>query len=139
MMKTRITAIFIFLICLSGCEYFVSDVATRIRYALLRENAVLHASSELSRTFSIRPDHWPDACPGDQGYTLTLVPYRGGKQVKVGDIFINCKHEPQKYYTGLGSESIYVTAEMSIAKKPDEDLLITLTKTPQGTEITGLK
>lgn len=82
--NTKCFVILILLPLLSGCEYFVSDVATRIRYALLRENAALHSSSELSRTFSIRPDHWPDACPGDQGYTLTLVPYRGGKQVKVG-------------------------------------------------------
>ena len=56
----------------------------------------------------MRPDHWPDACP------------------KEGD------------WTGLGSEKLFVTRELSVNKRRDEDLRITLRKVPAGIEITQL-
>lgn len=123
---------------LSGCEYFVSDVATRIRYALVRESAALLASDEVERIISLRPDHWPDACAGDAGYRLTLSPYQGGKSVPVGDIHVSCK-SGGPYYTGMGVETIYVTQELVVDKRADEHLLITLRRTDRGTEIVNLR
>jgi len=123
---------------MSGCEYAFSDVATRIRYALLEESTLLHLSKNETVTITLRPDHWPDACRKGQGYRLVLSPYRGGKQVASGDIVITCKGGGS-YYTGMGSETIYVAQEMAIEKNKEDELRITLRKTNSGTEIVGLE
>jgi len=123
---------------MSGCEYAFSDVATRIRYALLEESTLLHLSKNETVTITLRPDHWPDACRKGQGYRLVLSPYRGGKQVASGDIVITCKGG-ESYYTGMGSETIYVAQEMAIEKNKEDELRITLRKTNSGTEIVGLE
>lgn len=125
------------LVFLTGCEYFVSDVATRIRYALVDESARLLASGSETATVSLRPDHWPDACRGG-GYRLTLRPYQGGKYVAVGDIIIDCRGGGG-YYTGMGAETIYVTQPLTIDKGTDDALRITLRKTTAGTEIVRLE
>jgi hypothetical protein len=124
---------------LAGCEYFVSDVATRIRYALMREAEALGAATGSTTTFTLRPDHWPDDCPGGSGYRLVLRPYAGGKQVAVGDILISCKDGRRGYGTGFGSERLYVAREISVEKKRDEDLRITLRRTETGIEIAALQ
>jgi predicted alternative tryptophan synthase beta-subunit len=67
-----------------------------------------------------------------------LSPYRGGKQVASGDIVITCKGGGS-YYTGMGSETIYVAQEMAIEKNKEDELRITLRKTNSGTEIVGLE
>jgi hypothetical protein len=122
---------------LCGCEYAFSDVATRIRYAVLEESARLRLSSSESSTIALRPDHWPDACRKSMGYRLVLSPYKGGKQVATGDIVVNCKGGGV-YYTGMGSEMVYVTEEIAIEKKPEDELRITLRKTGAGTQIVRL-
>jgi len=124
---------------LSGCEYAFSDVATRIRYALFQESILLHLSKNETVTVALRPDHWPDACRKGEGYRLALSPYRGGKQVASGDIVITCKGGGNGYYTGMGSENIYVVQEMAIEKKAEDELRITLRRTNSGTEIVRLE
>ena len=42
------------------------------------------------------------------------------------------------YYTGMGSEKIYVVREMAIEKGTEDELRITLRKTDSGTQIVGL-
>jgi hypothetical protein len=123
---------------MSGCEYAFSDVATRIRYALLEESTLLHLSKNETVTITLRPDHWPDACRKGQGYRLVLSPYRGGKQVASGDIVITCKGGGS-YYTGMGSENIYVAQEIAIEKNTEDELRITLRKTDSGTEVVRLE
>lgn len=122
----------------AGCEYAVSDVATRIRYALRDEGSALQRSGKDAVTLALRPDHWPDGCPGDGGYRLVLSPYRGGKQVATGDIVVHCRGGGA-YYTGLGSEQLYVVREMSVEKAKEDDLRITLRRTQAGIEIVGLE
>lgn len=122
---------------LAGCEYFVSDVATRIRYALIDASRALEQGQE-TMTLSLHPDHWPDSCRKRAGYKLVLSPYRGGKQVAVGDINVFCVGGGG-YYTGLGSERIYLAREMSIDKKSEDELRISLRKTGTGFEIVGLE
>jgi hypothetical protein len=121
----------------AGCEYALSDVATRIRYRLLAESAALRDSGSETAVIAMQPDHWPDECRRGQGYRLVLSPYKGGKQVATGDIVVNCKGGGG-YYTGMGSESIYVAREMWVEKKKDEQLRITLRKTGKGIEIVSL-
>jgi len=123
---------------LAGCEYAFSDVATRIRYALLKESALLQLSTKETVTIALHPDHWPDACRKGEGYRLVLSPYMGGKQVASGDIVVTCKGGGS-YYTGMGSESIYVALEMTIEKKTEDELRITMRKTQSGTEIVRLE
>lgn len=123
---------------LSACEYAFSDVATRIRYRLLEESASRHMADNETVTIALRPDHWPDECRKGQGYRLVLSPYKGGKQVATGDIVVNCKGGGI-YYTGMGSESIYVTREMAVEKKKEDELRITLRKTNSGIEIVALE
>ena len=134
----RMAILLVAALALGGCEYFISDVATRVRYALDREAKALQSSADAERTFSIRPDHWPDACGGDAGYRLTLSPDRGDKAVASGDIRIDCVHGGP-YYTGMGSEAIYVSAELRIDKRADEDLIISLRRSERGTEIVRLQ
>ncbi len=122
----------------TGCEYAFSDVATRIRYRLQSALAELRHSAQEELTITLRPDHWPDACPGGGGYRLVISPYQGGKQVRVGDIMIRCRGG-HPYYTGLGSEDLYVAADLAVDKRRDEDLHITLRKTAAGVEITRLE
>jgi hypothetical protein len=123
---------------IAGCEYAFSDVATRVRYALVEENIKLQLSTSESATIAIDPDHWPDGCEQGAGYRLVLSPYQGGKQVAVGNIDVYCKNG-QRYYTGLGSEQIYVTREMAVEKKSGEEVRITMRKTSAGTEIVALQ
>jgi hypothetical protein len=121
----------------SGCEYAFSDVATRIRYRLLAESASLRDSSNETAVVAMQPDHWPDQCRRGQGYRLVLSPYKGGKQVATGDIVVNCKGGGS-YYTGMGSENVYVAREMWVEKKNNEELRMTLRKTSAGVEIVSL-
>jgi hypothetical protein len=121
----------------SGCEYAFSDVATRIRYRLLAESASLRDSSNQTAVVAMQPDHWPDQCRRGQGYRLVLAPYKGGKQVATGDIVVNCKGGGS-YYTGMGSENVYVAREMWVEKKNNEELRMTLRKTSAGVEIVSL-
>src|SRR5918995_4276024 len=113
---------------MSACEYAFSDVATRIRYRLLEESASRRLSHNETVTIALRPDHWPDECRKGEGYRLVLSPYKGGKQVATGDIVVNCEGGGI-YYTGMGSESIYVAREMTVEKKKEDELRITLRKT----------
>lgn len=124
------------LMLLSGCEYAFSDAATRVRYALLA--AQLGIVDGETRVITVDPDHWPEGCYLDSGYRLVLSPYKGGKQVAVGDIFVFCNNG-QRYYTGLGSEQIFVSQELSVTKGAGEKVELTLKKTPAGIEITGIK
>lgn len=123
---------------MSGCEYALSDVATRIRYALLKQSALLHLSNNETVTLALRPNHWPGACRKGEGYRVVLSPYRAGKQVASGEIVVTCKGGGS-YYTGMGSEKIYVVEEMAIEKQPADELRITMRKTSFGTEIVGLE
>ncbi len=122
----------------AGCEYVVSDVATRIRYALLDAKAELRKSGKDTLTITLRPNHFPDSCGKAASYRVVLSPYKGNKQVAVGDIAIDCKGSRQ-YHTGFGSTEIYVAREMAVEKKADDDLRITLHKTSSGVEIVGLE
>lgn len=122
----------------SGCEYALSDVATRIRYALLKESALLHLSSNETVTLALRPNHWPGACRKGEGYRVVLSPYRGGKQVASGEIVVTCK-AGGSYSTGMGSEKIHIAQELAIEKQPADELRITLRKTSSGIEIVGLE
>lgn len=121
----------------AACEYAFSDVATRIRYSLLQ---TLASRPEVGQTatLSLTPDHWPDACPGEGGYRVTITPYRGGKQVRSGDIRIAC-HGRRSYYTGLGSEDIDVAGDLTAEKRRDEALVITVRGTERGMEIVRLE
>lgn len=105
---------------------------------MLEESALLRFSKNETVTIALRPDHWPDACRKGMGYRLVLSPYRGGKQVASGDIVVTCKGGGS-YYTGMGSENIYVAQEIAIEKKPEDELRITLRKTNSGTEIVRLE
>ena len=67
-----------------------------------------------------------------------LSPYKGGKQVSVGDIDVYCR-DGHRYYTGFGSEKIYVSREMAVDKKAGEEVHITLRKASSGLEIIDLK
>ena len=91
-----------------------------------------------SAIFTVDPDHWPDGCVKGSGYRLVLSPYKGGKQVAVGDIDVYCRNG-RRYYTGLGSEQIYVKQEMAVEKQSGEAVLVALRKTADGTEIVALQ
>jgi hypothetical protein len=134
----RLIATLIMAATMSACEYAFSDVATRIRYRLLDESDSLRSSNRETATIALRPDHWPDECRAGKGYRLVLSPYKGGKQVATGDIVVHCKGGGI-YYTGMGSEGIYVVREMAIEKKKEDQLRITLRKTEAGIEIVALE
>jgi hypothetical protein len=136
--RLSLTALLVATILITGCEYVFSDVATRIRYRLQTALTELRHSPRDELTIALRPDHWPDACPRGGGYRLVISPYRGGKQVPVGDIMIRCT-DGHPYYTGLGSETLYVAQDLTVDKRRDEDLRITLRKTAAGVEITQLE
>ena len=123
---------------LAGCEYFMSDVATRIRYRLDEARVELERSDKETLTIALRPNHRPDSCGADSGYRVVLSPYKGNKNVAVGDIEVHCERR-HHYWTGFGSEGIYVTRVLSVQKKADEELRITLIRTPSGVEITALE
>lgn len=125
------------MVVLSGCEYAFSDVATRIRYALQQTLAAPPAEGQTT-VVRLRPDHWPDACPGDGGYTLRVVPYRGRKQVPTGDILIACRGRGS-YATGLGSEQIAVAGDLTVEKTRDQDLEIEIRGRARGIEIVALR
>jgi hypothetical protein len=137
-MGVRLICVAAMLFFISACEYAFSDVATRIRYAVLEKSAQLKSSTDETATITLRPDHWPDACRKGEGYKLVLSPYKGGKQVATGDIVVTCKGGGS-YYTGMGSENIYVSKEIAIEKKTEDELRILLRKTASGTEIVGLE
>lgn len=137
-MSARLAALLAAAAVAAGCQYALSDVATRIRYALAEEQARLQSSRDETATLAIDPDHWPDGCPRGAGYRLTISPYKGGKQVPVGDIDVRCQGG-RHYYTGLGSEQIRIAREMAVEKKAGERVRITLRKTATGVEIVALE
>lgn len=121
----------------AGCEALFSDVATRVRYALVRAEADLGPAVGSTHTFTVDPDRWPDGC-GGKGFRLTLIPYRGGKQVPVGDVDVRCA-DGHPYWTGFGSPTITLAQELSVAKGPGESVSITLRRTTSGVEIVALR
>jgi len=123
-------------LCAAGCEYVLSDVATRIRYSLLDEMSGMNEGE--TKTIRLRPDHWPDRCPGTGGYRLVMSPYKGGKQVASGDIVVTCKGGSRSYYTGMGSPQVVVSRELTVEKRADEDLRVTLRRTAGTLEIVSL-
>jgi hypothetical protein len=122
----------------AGCEYAFSDAATRVRYALFRANIAMQLTQNDTKTITVDPDHWPDRCRKGTGYRLVLSPYKGDKQVPTGDIVVYC-NDGHQYYTGLGSEKIYVTQELAVDKGAGEEVHITIRKTSAGMEIVDLK
>lgn len=123
---------------LAGCEYFVSDVATRIRYKLDDERARLLASDDDTRVVELKPNHWPDSCGKAPRYRVVLSPYKGNKAVAVGDIQVFCEGATH-YWTGMGSEKLVVDRELAVVKRADEALRITLRKGGSGlVKVTGL-
>ena len=138
-MRTKFLALLIASsVLMAGCEYAFSDAATRVRYALLKAESGLQLSRNGTTTITVDPDHWPDGCNKGRGYKLMLSPYKGGKQVPVGDIDVYCS-DGHRYYTGFGSEKIYVSREMAVDKKAGEEVHITLRKASAGVEIIDLK
>lgn len=125
-------------IWVSGCEYVLSDVATRIRYSLLDAKAELQGSQKETLTLALRPNHAPDGCKSGAKYRVVLSPYKGNKQVAVGDIDVYCDGV-LRYYTGFGSEEIRVAREMAVEKNAEDEVRITLRKTSSGIEIVGLE
>ena len=125
-------------IALAGCEYLGTDVATRIRASLLEAKAQLEKSGQQSMTIILKPNHWPDHCADPAGYRVTLSPYKGNKQAAVGDINVQCQGK-RTYYTGFGSDGIFVTRDLTVEKKPGEALRVTLRKSKAGLEIVGLE
>jgi hypothetical protein len=121
----------------ASCEYIGSDAATRVRYDLAREAAVFQAMNADSRTITVTPDHWPEGC-GGVGYQLRFTPDDGRKAVRTGDIDVLCD-DGHPYYTGMGSERIFVTRELTIAKKSGEPIQIVMRKTDKGIELVELK
>jgi hypothetical protein len=123
---------------LAGCEYAFTDAATRVRYALLRAELVMRLTGSETDNLALNPDHWPDGCGGAGGYQLALSPYKGNKQVAVGDIDVYCQ-SGRRYYTGFGSERIHVSKKMTVEKKPGETLHLALRKSASGVEIVELR
>lgn len=123
---------------LCGCEYLGTDVATRIRLSLVEAKAQMDRAGQDSLTIMVKPNHWPDGCPEPAGYRVTLSPYKGNKQVSVGDINIQCQGK-RTYYTGFGSEEIFVTRDITVEKKPADALRITLRRSKAGMEVVGLE
>jgi hypothetical protein len=121
---------------LAGCERLVSDIATRVRYALRDAAAELHSSSAEARVVTLTPNGWPDGCKSGARYRLTLSPYKGGKQVPAADIDVLCDGRNHSYTTGT---RLLVARQMSVEKGPDEPVKITLRKTAKGIEIVGLE
>lgn len=125
-------------LALGGCEYLGSDVATRIRYALLAAQADLEKSGRPEATLALGPNHWPDGCGDAATYKVTLSPYKGNKEVAVGDIEVQCAGA-RTFYTGFGSEGIYVNRVLSVEKRAPDELRIRLKKTAKGAEIVALE
>ena len=124
---------------LAGCEYTISDAATRVRYAFQKaEISSFLLSENETTTITVAPDHWPEGCKKGEGYQLILKPYQGNKQVASGDIVVDCFGE-NGYHTGFGSEDIVIAQEMTIKKKSGEKVQITLRKSQPGLEIIELK
>jgi hypothetical protein len=123
---------------LAGCEYAFSDAATRVRYALVRAEFVMRMTGSETDNLALNPDHWPDGCGGTEGYQLAVSPYKGDKQVAVGDIDVYCQNG-RRYYTGFGSERIHVAKKMTVEKKPGETLHLVLRKSASGVEIVELR
>jgi hypothetical protein len=121
------------LVAVAGC----TDIATRIRAEVEDAHARLESSQQESVSVTLRPNHFPDGCQAGAGYRLVIRPYSGGKQVPAGDIDVFCNGW-RHYYTGL-SEKIRVPGELSVEKKADDEIRVTLRKTSAGAEIARLE
>lgn len=117
----------------AGC----TDIATRIRFGIEDAHAKAESSSQDSISVVLRPNHSPDGCREGAGYRLVVRPYSGGKQVPAGDIDVFCNGSGH-YWTGL-SEKIRVPGELVVEKKADDEIRVTLRKTPAGFEIARLE
>lgn len=124
------------ILMLVGCETLVSDIATRIRYKVRDAAAGLTVGRSVETTITLQPNGWPDGCQPGASYRVTLSPYKGNKAVPVGDITVNCQGW-RTYYTGLAG--VTVRKELSVEKKADEPLRLTLKKTTQGIEVVSLE
>src|SRR5262249_7774028 len=129
----RRLALITLLAATSGC----TDIATRIRHEIEEAQAKLETSPQDSISVVLRPNHSPDGCQEGAGYRLVVRPYSGGKQVPAGDIDVFCNGS-RHYWTGL-SEKIRVPGQLVVQKKADEEIRVTLRRTPAGFEIAGLE
>ncbi len=116
-----------------GFERLVSDIATRIRYALRDGEFLMQATGRDSHVVTLAPNGWPDGC-GEQGFRVVLSPYKGNKVVPAADIDVYCGK--RHYSTGT---ALIVPRGMSVQKPADGSVSLTLARSPAGITITELR
>ena len=117
-----------------GFERLVSDIATRIRYALRDGELLMLATGRDSHVVTLAPNGWPDGC-GERRFRVVLSPYKGNKQVPAADIDVHCANR-HHYWTGT---LLIVPRQMSVEKEAGGGIALTLTRTPAGITITDLR
>lgn len=139
----RIPLLLLLLPALSGCGAFLTDAATRFRFDVQSEAALLLQSGAASRTFTHRFYRFPEGCR--DGYRLEVAAADRRRTIATNDVYVGCygnrRHEAGHYTfaTGLGEPLLPVVPPLVVENPRSGDLRVTLLREEQGVRIVAIE
>ena len=113
--------------CTAGCETSISDMATRLAYAVRDGAARLARSPSDTLVLSVAWRSWPDGCP--DGYR---VAWNADNDVKAPGVGVECTSTRHSYGTTYARNFVKVTKALTVTKEKGEPVTIALRKRPDG-------
>lgn len=116
---------------LSGCEFLVSDSASRTAFALREASRRLAASSDSTIVVRVSPREWPRGCHG--AYRLTLAP----DTARVPGLAVHCLPAGPVYTSG-GALALVRTRDLQTSEfRAAEPMILLLRRQGQEIEVAG--
>jgi hypothetical protein len=123
----RYATVGLVLLAVAGCETLISDMATRLAYAVRDGAARLSHSRSETLVLSVAWRSWPDGCPG--GYR---VEWNADNDVKAPGIGVACTSNHHSYGTTYARNFVKVTKALTVTKEKGEPVTIALRKRTDG-------
>ena len=110
-----------------GAELLISDMATRLAYAVRDGAAQLRRSKSETLVLSVAWRSWPDGCP--DGYRVEWNPDDDPKAPGIG---VACTTNRRTYGTTHHRNFVKTTRRLQVTKEKGEPVTIGLRKRPDG-------
>jgi hypothetical protein len=123
----RCATLALLLLAAAGCETLISDMATRLAYAVRDGAARLSRSRSETLVLSVAWRSWPDGCPG--GYRVEWNADNADKTPGVG---VECTSTRHSYGTTYARNFVKVTKALTVTKEKGEPVTIALRKRSDG-------
>jgi len=125
--RKRWATLALLLLAAAGCETLISDMATRLAYAVRDGAARLARSRSDTLVLSVAWRSWPDGCPG--GYR---VEWNADNDARAPGVGVTCTSKRHTYGTTYARSFVKVTKALTVTKEKGEPVTIALRKRLDG-------